>query len=179
MKASQPIRLTRTLQSRERNRGRSPKALPGQSRPPGLLILSMTPWPSPSAGATEPRASLLPAAILAKTVLAFAVFCSVRIPAPVTGAQDRPVPADLIATAARNGDRVTSALSRYAYYSELTIETIGPDDVVTGKYHRLSRITHDRTGVRQERVFEERSTLPPDSFINSNAVNAMTRVYQF
>src|SRR5215469_5090927 len=102
----------------------------------------MTPWPSPSAGVTEPRASLLPPAILAKTVLVFAVFCSVRIPAAARETQDRPAPAELIATAARNGDLVASALSRYAYYTELTIEIVGPDDVVTGKYHRLSRTTH-------------------------------------
>ena len=136
------------------------------------------PWPRPSAATTERGASLSSSTILAKTLLLCALFCAAEVPADPPG-QERPAPSDLLASAARNGEKVASALRGYSYYAELTIETIGPDDMITGKYYRFSRIYYDRIGVRQERVLENKSTLPPDAFINDNAVNAMTRVYQF
>ena len=101
------------------------------------------------------------------------------MPVQVASGQGSRAPSELLAIAARNGDKVASALRDYAYYAELTIEIVGTGDVITGKYHRFSQIYHDKDGNRQERVFEDKSSLPEDAFINSNAVNALMRVYQF
>jgi hypothetical protein len=88
-------------------------------------------------------------------------------------------PTEVLSTTAENGKKTLSELTRYSYYSELTIQTVSQADVITGAYNRFSQISYDEAGVRQEKLFEEKSTLPKETFIGSNAANAMARVYQF
>lgn len=90
-----------------------------------------------------------------------------------------PNPAQILATTAENGQKILEALKDYNYYAELTIETVSQADVITGTYYRFSQISYDSAGNRQEKVFEEKSTLPKDVHIGANAANNMTRVYQF
>src|SRR5215470_9394942 len=125
------------LRMRALRRTRKPQS-PGRSRPGGRKNLSrardrdrpvpaffgMMPWPRPSAVTTELGPSLSSSTILAKTVLLCALFCAAQVPAEVIPGQERPAPSDLLASAARNGEKVASALRGYSYYAELTIPTI-------------------------------------------------------
>jgi hypothetical protein len=88
-------------------------------------------------------------------------------------------PAEVLAAAAENGKRLMAALRDYTYYAELTIETVSPADVITGKLYRFSQVSFDRDGNRQEKIFEDKSTLPEGVHVGTNAANNMTRVYQF
>lgn len=94
-------------------------------------------------------------------------------------AQQRPSPEQLLQTVAANGHKVLEALRGYTYYAELTLETVSQADTITGTYYRFSQISFDSQGARQEKVFENKSTLPKGMHIGTNAVNNMTRVYQF
>lgn len=98
---------------------------------------------------------------------------------PSGSAQDRPAPERILSATAENGRRLTAALTEYTYYAELTLETVSDADIVTGKYYRFSQISFDGEGNRREKVFEDKSTLPKDAYISSNAANNLTRVYQF
>lgn len=98
---------------------------------------------------------------------------------PVAGAQERPQPGEVLSSTAENGRRLVEAMAGYTYYSELTVETVSDADVVTGKYYRFSQISVDSAGNRQERIFEDKSTLPKEALISSNAVNNLIRVYRF
>ena len=88
-------------------------------------------------------------------------------------------PQEVLTKVTENGTQVTRALLDYSYYAELTIETVSQADTITGKYYRFSQISYDSFGIRQERVFEDKSTLPKNTHIGTNAVNNMVRVYQF
>lgn len=88
-------------------------------------------------------------------------------------------PAEVLAAATENGKQLMAALRDYTYYAELTIETVSQADVITGKFYRFSQISYDRDGARQEKIFEDKSTLPEGVHVGANAVNNMTRVYQF
>jgi hypothetical protein len=72
-----------------------------------------------------------------------------------------------------------SAAARYIYYAELTIETVSQADTITGKYFRFSQISYAADGTRQERVVEDKSTLPKEVHIGTSSANNLTRVYQF
>jgi hypothetical protein len=96
-----------------------------------------------------------------------------------SGMQGRGQPAEILATTAANGKKLVEALAGYTYYSELTVETVSDADVVTGKYYRFSQVSVDSAGNRQEKIFEDKSTLPKEALISSNAVNNLIRVYRF
>ena len=106
------------------------------------------------------------------------------VPAPGAGSRfpslrQRKPPQEVLKAAAENGAKVIAALREYTYYAELTLQTVSGADVITGTYYHFSRIACDKEGNRQERILEEKSSLPKDTFIGSNAVNSLTRVYQF
>ena len=90
-----------------------------------------------------------------------------------------PSPSNMLATAAEKGKQLLAALRGYTYYAELTIETVSQADIITGKYYRFSQISFDRDGNRQEKIFDNTSTLPEAVYIGTNAANNLTRVYQF
>jgi len=90
-----------------------------------------------------------------------------------------PSPSDTLAAAAEKGKQLLAALRGYSYYAELTIETVSQADTVTGKYYRFSQVSFDRDGNRQEKIFDNKSTLPEAVYIGTNAANNLTRVYQF
>ena len=96
-----------------------------------------------------------------------------------SGLEQNKDPAAVLAAAAENGKRVSAALRNYTYYSELTVETVSQADTVSGKYFRFSQISYDPDGVRQERVVEEKSTLPRDVHIGTSSANNLIRVYLF
>lgn len=88
-------------------------------------------------------------------------------------------PNEILSTAAETGEKLIASLRRYSFYSELTIETISDADVITGKYYRLSSVSFDASGNRQERILETTSTLPKDVYFGTNSSNSLIRVYQF
>ncbi len=90
-----------------------------------------------------------------------------------------PSPSETLAIAAEKGKQLLAALRGYTYYAELTIETVSQADIITGKYYRFSQISFDRDGNRQEKIFDNTSTLPEAVYIGTNAANNLTRVYQF
>ena len=116
--------------------------------------------------------------------LALAVFACINagpiVPAarPIDAQQKRS-PSEILAAATESGKRVAAALRNYTYYAELTIETVSQADTITGKYYRFSQISYALDGTRQEKVFEDKSTLPKEVHIGTNAANNLTRVYQF
>lgn len=91
----------------------------------------------------------------------------------------KPSPDEILKKAAENGSELLQALKSYTYYAELTLETVSPADTITGKYYRFSSIYYDSDGRRQERLFEQKSTLPDGIYIGSNSANNLTRVYHF
>ncbi|HLG14509.1 MAG TPA: outer membrane lipoprotein-sorting protein [Blastocatellia bacterium] len=101
-----------------------------------------------------------------------------RSPARSQATQKRE-PAEVLKKATEIGTQVAAALRGYTYYAELTIETVSAADVITGKYYRFSQVSYDADGKRQEKVFEDKSTLPTNVFITTNAANNLTRVYHF
>lgn len=115
------------------------------------------------------------------------VLVSVSVPMVVAGAvvaplitlQQRRDPGEVLAAASESGKKMTAALRDYTYYAELTIETVSQADTITGKYYRFSQISFGADGTRQEKVFEDKSTLPKEVYIGTNAANNLTRVYQF
>ena len=98
---------------------------------------------------------------------------------PIAQAAQTPSPSETLAIAAEKGKQLLAALRGYTYYAELTIETVSQADIVTGKYYRFSQISFDRDGNRQEKIFDNTSTLPEAVYIGTNAANNLTRVYQF
>jgi hypothetical protein len=94
-------------------------------------------------------------------------------------AQDKNNPAELLAAAAQKGKQLIEALHGYSYYAELTLQTVSQADVILGKYFRFSQLSYDREGNRQEKVFENTSTLPKEAHIGTNAAYNLIRVYQF
>jgi hypothetical protein len=88
-------------------------------------------------------------------------------------------PNEILNNAAEIGEKALSALREYSFYSEVTIETISNADIITGKYYRLSSVSFDASGNRNERVLENSSTLPKELYIGTNSSNNLIRVYQF
>ncbi|MEW6210010.1 MAG: hypothetical protein AB1631_16710 [Acidobacteriota bacterium] len=88
-------------------------------------------------------------------------------------------PDDILRAVAENGTKIFEALRGYSYYAELTLETVSQADTITGTYYRFSKISYDAEGNRQEKLFEEKNTLPETSHIGTNSANNLTRVYQF
>lgn len=93
--------------------------------------------------------------------------------------QQKPNPTEVLAGTAENGKKILEALTTYTYYSELTIQTVSQSDTITGEFHRFSQISYDNGGKRQEKIFEDKSTLPKEAYIGTNAVNNLVNVYQF
>ena len=93
--------------------------------------------------------------------------------------QQKREPSEILAAASEHGKRVAAALRNYTYSAELTIETVSQADTITGTYYRFSQISYGPDGARQERVFEDKSALPKEVHIGTNAANNLTRVYQF
>jgi hypothetical protein len=93
--------------------------------------------------------------------------------------QSKQSSADILAQAVENGRQLLAALRSYTYYAELSVETVSQANVVTGTYYRFSQIYYDRDGNRQEKLFEEKSNLPREAHIGTNAANNLLRVYQF
>jgi hypothetical protein len=110
------------------------------------------------------------------SILILALAFCVNVPALPA---QKPSPSEILQTTAAKGKEVLEAIRGYTYYAELTLETVSQADTITGTYYRFSQISYDGQGNRQEKVFENRSTLPRDVFIGTNSVNNMTRVYQF
>ncbi|HEV8485546.1 MAG TPA: hypothetical protein VGV87_18535 [Blastocatellia bacterium] len=88
-------------------------------------------------------------------------------------------PSEILAAASESGRRVAAALRSYKYYEELTIETVSQADTISGKYYRFSQISYAPDGTRQERVLEDKSTLPKEVHIGTTSANNLTRIYQF
>jgi hypothetical protein len=122
-----------------------------------------------------------------ESALLRSVLISTLLPAIVTGVVAPPSiasqktldPAEVLAAASEGGRKLTAALRDYQYYAELTIETISAADTITGKYYRFSQISFGADGNQQEKVFEDKSTLPKEVYIGTNAANNLTRVYRF
>ena len=117
-------------------------------------------------------------------LLALYVLLSMNTGAIMTSAgsadlQQKRDPAEILAVASESGKRVSAALRSYAYYSELTVETVSQADTISGKYYRFSQISYGPDGIRQERVVEEKSTLPKEVHIGTSSANNLIRVYQF
>lgn len=112
------------------------------------------------------------------TLLALLILTNSLIHAGSVSTQ-KPSPDEILKKAGENGRELLSALRGYTYYAELTLETINQADVITGKYYRFSAISYDKEGKRQERLFEQKSTLPEDAYIGSNSANNLVRVYHF
>ncbi len=112
--------------------------------------------------------------------LAIAILVAL-IPAavPATLNQQKPSPAEILTATTANGKLLLDAIHNYTYYAELTLEVVNDADVIAGKLYRFSKISYDRDGTRQERVFEDKSALPKDVYIGTNAVNNLVRVYSF
>lgn len=130
----------------------------------------------------RPRNSGLPAPI----TLQFLAVALILLLAPKSAvrcesyfARQQPSPDEILSATAENGSRLLSALRGYSYYADLTIETVGNADVITGKYYRLSQISFDSAGVMHERVIENTSTLPKDEQFGTSAADSLIRVYQF
>jgi hypothetical protein len=100
------------------------------------------------------------------------------IAAPSAAGQS-PKPEEILRQTAENGRKIFEALRGYTYYAELTLQTVSQSDTITGQYYRFSQISYDREGNRQEKLFEEKNTLPEESYIGTNSANNLTRVYQF
>src|SRR5262249_44615655 len=88
-------------------------------------------------------------------------------------------PKEIVAAAAGRGEQLIAALQRHTYYTELTIETVGPADTITGKLYRFSEIYYDSSGNRQERIIENKSTLPEDIHLGANTIKNILSIYQF
>lgn len=110
--------------------------------------------------------------------LILALALAFLVSAPAT-ARQKPSPSEILSATAANGQKVLDALRGYTYYAELTLETVSQAETITGTYYRFSQISYDGQGARQEKVFENKTTLPKEMHIGTNAVNNMTRVYQF
>jgi hypothetical protein len=111
--------------------------------------------------------------------ISLAAILTIAVPAAGTRLQRKPEPAEILSTAAAAGAKLTTALRDFTYYAELTIETVSPADTVTGKYYRFSQYSFGADGTRNEKVFEDKSTLPKEVHIGTNAANNLIRVYQF
>ena len=88
-------------------------------------------------------------------------------------------PNELLKAAATNGKAAIEALRSYTYYAELTLQTVSEANTITGEYYNFTRISFDPDGSRRETLLENKSTLPKEVFVGTNALNNMTRVYQF
>ncbi len=117
--------------------------------------------------------------IVAIIIAASMVLYNGTNPTSIAETAQAPAPSETLATAAEKGKQLLAALRGYTYYAELTIETVSQADIVTGKYYRFSQISFDRDGNRQEKIFDNTSTLPESVYIGTNAANNLTRVYQF
>jgi hypothetical protein len=101
-------------------------------------------------------------------------------PLPSVDARAQQVPyTEILSRAASNGEETDAKFDRLSRYEELRIEAIGIGNNVTGEYYRLARIFRDRTERIAERVFEEKSTLPSDSFFSITAVRRLLQIYRF
>lgn len=86
---------------------------------------------------------------------------------------------EILQAAAANGKLALAALREYTCFADLTIETVSQADTITGKYYRLTEVSFDRDGNRQERNIETTSTLPKDIYIGASTANNLIRIYQF
>jgi len=93
--------------------------------------------------------------------------------------QEKHSPAQILSEAAARGKQIRDALRDYTYYAELTIQTVSQSDTITGKFYRFAQVSYDREGKVLEKILENKSSLPPDVYIGTNAANNLTRVYQF
>jgi hypothetical protein len=117
--------------------------------------------------------------VMVRTIVACLIIAAAG-PSPAASAVlQKASPDEILSGAAERGKQLLAALREYTYYAELTIQTVSQADTITGKYYRFSQISFDREGNRQEKVFENSSTLPKDVYIGTNAANNLTRVYQF
>ena len=116
---------------------------------------------------------------IARTIVASLIIAAAATSPPASGALQKPTPAEVLEASARRGEALLTALHDYTYFAELTIQTISQSDTITGKYYRLSQISFDRSGNRQEKVLENTSTLPADIYIGTKTANDLTRIYQF
>jgi hypothetical protein len=113
---------------------------------------------------------------IARTIVASLIIAAAAWSPPLP---QKPSPSEILSAAAQRGKALLEALRDYSYYTELAIETVSQSDTITGKYYRLSQISFDRVGNRQEKVLENSSSLPPDVRIGSDTADNLTRVYQF
>jgi hypothetical protein len=116
---------------------------------------------------------------IARTIVASLLITAAASPPPESRAFQKHTPSEALEAAARRGKELLTALHDYTYFAELTIQTISQSDTITGKYYRLSQISFDRAGNRQEKVIENTSTLPDDIYIGTKTANDLTRIYQF
>ena len=127
----------------------------------------------------RPRSNVSP---IPAVTIAFLIFINSSPMTPAAnpwGVQQTRDPSEVLAAAVESGKRLLAALRHYTYYAELTIETVSQADTITGKYYRFSQISYSPDGTRQERVVEDKSTLPKEVHIGTSSANNLTRVYQF
>ena len=127
----------------------------------------------------RPRSRMASSPVLAMCVLTFINAGAIMPPANRVNLQQKSDPSEILAAASANGKRVAAALHSYTCYAELTIETVSQADTISGKYYRFSQISYSPDGTRQERVVEDKSTLPKEVHIGTSSANNLTRVYQF
>jgi hypothetical protein len=116
---------------------------------------------------------------IVRTIVACLIIAAAGQLPPASAALQKASPAEILSAAAERGRELLTALREYSYYSELTIQTVGPADTITGKYYRFSRVSSGRDGNRQERVLETTSTLPNGVYVGTSTASNLTRVYQF
>ncbi|HEY6329135.1 MAG TPA: hypothetical protein VI756_07350 [Blastocatellia bacterium] len=94
-------------------------------------------------------------------------------------AKDRFDPSHVIAQAAENGRLALDALRGLSFTTEISVEYVGVGDVVEWEYNRSTKVFADRYGAENDRLIEEKSTLPKDEFISVAEVNNLIRIYKF
>src|SRR5581483_5828865 len=79
-----------------------------------------------------------------------------------------PIPIDQIlkSTAAKETE-FAAARNQYLYHQEVTINTIGIGNTITGQYYRVSEIVFDDRGIRTEKILK----FPPQTLENLQVTN--------
>jgi hypothetical protein len=114
---------------------------------------------------------------LKRCLLLWTIATALAVSSPV--GNQKTSPEEILKAVAAKGVKLIEALRAYTYYAELTIQTVSDADVITGEFYRFTVISFDPAGNRQEKILENKSSLPDDSHIGTNAANNLTRVYQF
>jgi hypothetical protein len=86
---------------------------------------------------------------------------------------------EILSRVASNGREIGPSFDNLAHYEELRIQAVSIGNIVTGEYYRLTRVFRDRTERAAEKVIEEKSTLPNETFFSIAAVHRLLQIYRF